>query len=305
MHEIRRKIPNLGALITFEAAMRLMSFTAASQELGVTQAAVSRRIKELESELGTTLFIRANRSVKSTPAGQILMGAVDASFSKINDAVKSIKELEETDIVTIGVSFAFAHFRLLPSLSTFHNLHPNINIRVVSQDSWTSDLDEDLDLVLRYSEGTMKGRTIIGALPDDVFPVCSPDFARQLGISSTDDIDMRQLAQLPLIEGEKNAPSWLNWSQWFARMGEPSLKIRPRLEFSNYSDAAYAAMNNDGVALGWKSLLQRPLTDGRLIALGKARLQPDGQHQLAIKDDKVGKEPFATFANWLTSAMAT
>lgn len=304
MHEIRRKIPNLGTLVAFESAARLMSFTVASQELGVTQAAVSRRIKELEANLGTALFIRANRSVKLSPAGKILLAAVDTSFVKINDAVKTIKDLEDVDTVTIGVSMAFAHFRLLPSLSAFHNLYPDIKIRVVSQDSWADGSDEDLDLILQYSQGELKGRTIIGALPDEVFPVCSPAFAENFGISLSEDIGLEQLLQLPLIEGEKNAPSWLNWAQWFARMGVPKMGVRPRLEFSNYSDAAYAAMNGDGIALGWRSLLTRPLADGRLVALRTERLRPDGQHQLALQNNKVGKEPFSTFANWLTEAMA-
>ena len=70
MPNLRRSIPSMSALATFEAAARLTSFTAAATELGVTQAAVSRQIKLLEEELNTRLFIRANRRVVLTSAGE-------------------------------------------------------------------------------------------------------------------------------------------------------------------------------------------------------------------------------------------
>lgn len=72
MHNLRRSIPSMSALATFEAAARLSGFTAAAAELGVTQAAVSRQIKLLEEELNTRLFIRANRRVVLTAAGEAL-----------------------------------------------------------------------------------------------------------------------------------------------------------------------------------------------------------------------------------------
>ena len=69
MPSLRRSIPSMSALATFEAAARLTSFTLAAAELGVTQAAVSRQIKGLEDDLNTRLFVRANRRVVLTTAG--------------------------------------------------------------------------------------------------------------------------------------------------------------------------------------------------------------------------------------------
>ena len=137
MQRLRKSIPSLGALNLFEAAARRESFTKAAAELGVTQAAVSRRVKELEALLGTALFVRANRRVHLSPAGQDLFDAVSMSFDQIAKAVDTIKSATATDIVTIGVSLAFAHFRLLPALTAFHELYPDIRIRVVSDDGWS------------------------------------------------------------------------------------------------------------------------------------------------------------------------
>ena len=66
------RIPGLSALKTLEAAGRLLSFTKAAGELGVTPAAVSHQIRELEDQLGLRLFQRTSRSMRHTPAGQML-----------------------------------------------------------------------------------------------------------------------------------------------------------------------------------------------------------------------------------------
>lgn len=303
MQRLRRMIPSLGALNAFEAAARLQSFTAAAAELGVTQAAVSRRIKELESALGTKLFIRANRRVYVNGAGQNLFEAVSGSFDAISAAVDTIRSAVAGDSVTIGASLAFAHFRLIPALTAFHERYPDIRIRVISEDVSSGGVDPTVDLELRYGKGGFDGLRIIASLPEVVFPVCSPAFAERHGIKTGQEISGEYLAQLPLIEGEQRSGKFLSWAQWFRRMDMPARRVTPRLNFSNYSDAAYAAMNGDGVAVGWGSLLQRPLTDGRLIPLGTAKFTPDGQHHLLVRKGNQNKAAVDVFADWFTQAM--
>jgi LysR family glycine cleavage system transcriptional activator len=304
MQRLRKSIPSLGALNLFEAAARRESFTKAAAELGVTQAAVSRRVKELEALLGTALFVRANRRVHLSPAGQDLFDAVSMSFDQIAKAVDTIKSATATDIVTIGVSLAFAHFRLLPALTAFHELYPDIRIRVVSDDGWSENADQSLDLELRYSAGNLADLKAIASLPELVFPVCAPHFAKKHGINPAADISAQHLATLPLIEGEQRAGQFLSWAQWFKGLGVETPTAHPRLQYSNYSDAAYAAMNGDGVAVGWGSLLQRPLSDGRLVPLGQVKVTPPGQHKLLVKNDDADKTSVRVFADWLTTTMA-
>ncbi|UWQ99469.1 LysR family transcriptional regulator [Rhodobacteraceae bacterium S2214] len=303
LRRLRRSIPSLGALNAFEAAARLQSFTAAAAELGVTQAAVSRRIKELEIALETQLFIRANRRVQANGAGLELFEAVNESFDKIAVAIDNIRSAAAVDSVTIGVSLAFAHFRLIPALTAFHTLYPDIRVRVISEDVWTHSPDQSLDLELRYGTSQFDGQTIIASLPEVVFPVCSPDFAAHHSIDPAQEITGATLAELPLIEGEQRSGRFLSWGQWFRWMGMPTTSISPRLQFSNYSDAAYAAMNGDGVAVGWGSLLQRPISDGRLVALGTARVTPPGQHHLLVKKGRSQKKSVEAFAEWFTQAL--
>jgi DNA-binding transcriptional LysR family regulator len=303
MRRLRQSIPSLGALNAFEAAARLESFTAAASELGVTQAAVSRRVKELELALGVQLFVRANRGVQLGVAGQDLFEAVSGSFDRIASVVDGIKATAAVDCVTIGVSLAFAHFRLIPALTAFHERYPDIRIRVISDDTWADTQNHLLDLELRYGDGDFTGHHVIASLPEVVFPVCAPDFVAKHGVNPNEDIPAETLAAFPLIEGGQKAGKFLSWSQWFKWLEVGTLNVQPRLQFSNYSDAAYAAMNGDGVAIGWGSLLRRPLSDGRLIALGRFRVTPPGQHHLLVKKGQKPKPSVDVFADWLVETM--
>jgi DNA-binding transcriptional LysR family regulator len=303
VRRLRQAIPSLGALNAFEVAARLESFTAAASEMGVTQAAVSRRIKELEFALGTSLFVRANRRVQLSVAGQDLFEAVSGSFERIASAIESIRSAAATDSVTIGVSLAFAHFRLIPALSAFHELYPDIRIRVISEDVFSDVVDQSLDLELRFGGGSFGHRKVIASLPEMVFPVCAPAFVERHGINPLSEIGIDFLATLPLIEGEQRTDRFVSWSQWFREQSVQTPKVNPRLQFSNYSDAAYAAMNGDGVAMGWGSLLLRPLSDGRLVPLGHVKVVPSGKHHLLIKDGQPMKPSVEVFAGWLTNSM--
>ena len=93
MPSLRRTLSSLSALATFEAAARLASFTRAAEELGVTQAAVSRQIRALETDLNTALFLRQHRRVELTRAGHLLAGAVTSGFDRIAEVIETLTDL--------------------------------------------------------------------------------------------------------------------------------------------------------------------------------------------------------------------
>src|SRR5690554_4039556 len=123
MSGIRRSVSSLGALVTFEAAARLSSFTRAAAELGVTQAAVSRQIRLLEQEFNILLFRRAHRRVVLTPAGQVLAQTLTGAFGQVTDAIDTIRRPDAGDLVTLGATLGFSHFWLLPRLPQFRMAH--------------------------------------------------------------------------------------------------------------------------------------------------------------------------------------
>src|SRR5204862_4857470 len=87
---MKRSLPPLNGLRAFEAAARHMSFTDAAEELSVTQAAISHQVRGLEQRLGLKLFVRRNRSLLLSEAGQAYLPAVRAAFDQLNEATEKL-----------------------------------------------------------------------------------------------------------------------------------------------------------------------------------------------------------------------
>ncbi|WOI56637.1 LysR substrate-binding domain-containing protein [Palleronia sp. LCG004] len=280
MHRLRRKIPSLSALISFEAAARCESFTRAADELGVSQAAVSRRIKTLEDEIGVALFTRANRHAYLTEEGARLYAAVIGAFDGLADAVEAT-QAPRVDL-TVAVSVAFGHFRLLPALSAFRESAPSLGLRVISEDIWNAPRDRQIDVAVRYGRPPFAGMTVVGSLREAIVPVCAPDLARQLaGITFA---ELAGQGRAALIDSDAPEPSWLDWTRFLKRSGWSGPMASPRLRFSSYSDSVFAAINGQGVALGWTGLLERPLSDGRLEPLDLPALWPEERQYIVVPD---------------------
>ena len=295
MHRLRRSLPSLTALIAFDAAARSGSFTRAASELGVTQAAVSRRIGALEQEIGHALFDRRNRRVVLTDAGQDLFTAVRAAFDELSDTVDALRAPRRR--LTVAVSVAFGHFRLLPLLASYRDLAPDIDLRVISEDAWLAPEDRQIDLAVRYGKPPFRGMQVVGYIQDTVIPVCAPAFAERLGALTLADLARR--ADVPKIDSASPEPSWLNWAGWLHLSGWREKADAAKLHFSSYSDAAYAAMSGEGVALGWTHILERPLADGRLAPLGLPALTPKERHYILVPNHRQPTPHVEAFASWL------
>ncbi len=278
MHRLRRKIPSLTALMAFEASARCESFTRAAEELGVSQAAVSRRIKVLETEIGRPLFSRAQRQAQLTEEGMRLFAAVTGAFDALADTVDVI-QAPRIDL-TVAVSVAFGHFRLLPALSAFREIAPSLGLRVISEDVWNAPRDRQIDVAVRYGRPPFAGMRVVGSLREAIVPVCAPDVARALsGITLS---ELAQQSRVSLIDSDAPEPSWLDWSRWLRQSGWSGPPASSLLRLSSYSDSVFAAMNGQGVALGWTGLLERPLNDGRLEALDLPPLWPEERHYIVV-----------------------
>ncbi|WP_323037500.1 LysR substrate-binding domain-containing protein [Pararhodobacter sp.] len=294
MAGFRGAVSSLSALATFEAAARLVGFTRAAEELGVTQAAVSRQIKLLETELNTPLFIRGHRKVELTPAGLMLARALTGAFDQVAEAIDILRHPAAANTVTFGATLGFMHFWLLPRLPAFRAAHPEVQLRLVSQDSGFDMRRDPIDVLIHYGKVPIDGTRCLARLPDVVFPVASPRLA---GLD-------RPLDQLPLIGCEWLEPSWLSWRRWAQLAGHPPLQKANSLRFSQYTDAIYAAVGGEGVALGWRSLIAPHLQDGRLVRLGNEQVTPEESHNLLVPTTRTQGRGARKLTAWLEEAFA-
>src|SRR5258708_31002985 len=118
----------LSAIRVFEAAARLLSFTGAARELGMTQAAVSWQVKALERRLDQALFRRLPREVALTPAGERLARAASEAMAALRGAVSDISDQGE-GVLSITTMQTFAERWLAPRIGGVHVSHPKIRLR--------------------------------------------------------------------------------------------------------------------------------------------------------------------------------
>lgn len=300
MPSLRRSLASLPALVTFEAAARLESFTRAAAELGVTQAAVSRQIRALEEDLGSALFQRSHRRVELTRAGQRLAAAVGRGLADIADAVEDIRRAGSGQDVAIGATLAFSHFWLLPRLSDFRRRNPAVQLRLLAQDNpfhWRRD---HVQIVIRYGRPPFPGDRVMASMGDSVFPVCSPDFLARHGQPASD----AALFDLPLIASDWIDPTWPSWTSWAGAAGLGRIQPVPALRFTHYIDTVHAAMNGEGVAMGWGKLLSRPMAGGSLVRLGRLCVTPEEGYHLTVPEGAPPGPAAQKVIDWFAAAFA-
>lgn len=275
---IRHELPSLNALLVLEAAARHRSFTAAAQELRVTQAAISRQVAALERNLQIRLFVRRHRSIEPTPSCLQLASTLTTSFANIADSVNQVRASTRQNLVTIGATLAFSSVWLLPRLSEFRRRHPTAQIRVISQDARIFLSGGDVDVVVRYGIAPFDDGVVCASRADQVFPVCSPEYAEHL--RSLDG--GLQSALCELIGQDVSDRSWLGWADWFEAAGLPPRRAQPGLRLSNYSEALQVARDGHGVALGWGVLVEPLLQDGLLVRWGDTTVTAPGCYHIVV-----------------------
>ena len=134
MQELWKLVSSPRHLLVFEAAARCLSFTLAARELSVSQPAVSLSIRQLESSLGTPLFIRGHRTLALTHAGARLFSDVSMGFDRILTSAQSLHDRAQRDHVTLSASSAFANYWMVPRLAQLHSAFPDIDLRLQTSD---------------------------------------------------------------------------------------------------------------------------------------------------------------------------
>ena len=162
---------NLNWLRSFEAAARLLSFTAASHELGLTQTAISQHIKALEVQLGDRLFIRRPKSLQLTDSGMAYLLSVRQALETIEMSTTGLFGPRQTSTITVRASMAFIVW-LSSRLGTFLQTHPDIGVKLVTS-LWKGPADQrpvDVEIVLAPNDQT---RPDLEKLSDEaIVPVC-------------------------------------------------------------------------------------------------------------------------------------
>src|SRR6516162_11176481 len=254
---VRRSLPQLNALRSFEAAARHQSFTRAADELCVTQGAVSHQVKALEAELGLKLFNRGLRGLAITEPGRNYLAAVQDAFDRIALGTDRLLQRQQAGIVTVSTSPDFAAKWLVSRLGRFSEAHPEIELKISATMHHADFAREDVDLAIRHGDGNWPGLNAVNLTAEELFPVCSPKLVTSRGgIREPEDV-----LRFPLLHLDDR----FDWSRWLEAAGAPSEGLLHGPILNHASMLIDAAIDGQGIALARTMLAANDLITGRLV----------------------------------------
>jgi LysR family transcriptional regulator, glycine cleavage system transcriptional activator len=291
-------IPALDFFRGFEAAARHLSFTRAAEELFVTQSAISRQIQALEERLGVALFLRRNRGLALTEAGQQMYRAADIALRTLREAADRIAPGTTQKLVTVTSSMAFCSLWLIPRLSGFRRMHPDVDVRI-SANNQLLDLDrERIDVAVRYCPARVAPAGSVRLFGEEILPVCSPALLRDRSRPLKSVADLRRHVLLHFDDPERAAP-WLSWNVWLETAGSPDLRPAGALRFNHYDQVISAAIGGQGVAIGRRPLVRTLLDEGVLATPFMLGAVTDRAYFIVRTVATAGRAEVDDFVQWL------
>lgn len=228
---------SLNSLRAFESAARHLSFTSAANELGVTQGAVSHQVKALEDRLGVKLFRRTPRGLAVTDEGLALFPTLNDAFERMTRLIVRFDHGLQREVLTISVVGTFALGWLLPRIARFEQLHPFVDLRLLTNNNRVDVAGESLDYAIRFGDGAWGGLEATHLMNVSLSPLCAPALSDQLLTPA----DLHRMTLLRSYRGQ-------DWLTWLAAAGLNDLRLRGPM-FDSSALMAQAAMQSYGVAI--------------------------------------------------------
>ncbi len=309
----RPRIPTrplaVGHLRAFEAVARMLNFSAAAQELALTQPAISRQIKSLEEELGLALFQRGTRRVELTHAGGQLLAVVAPQLVELDRRVRQLRADAGRQVINLTTFASFASLWLLPRLEPFQQAHPAVDIRISASDG-VQDLDASgFDVALSYHLSPPPGEGVERLFGEVLAPVHSP--ARQARIDAGELPPLRQpadLAEHTLAEEDDNRPTsqLAQWRPWFEAQGLGDLQPRRWLLLNYTHQQVQATLAGNALTLARLPLVYEQLARGELIeTFGPAqRHRTPSSYWMRLARSATQRPEVLQFCAWLREEAA-
>lgn len=279
---------HLVGLFAFHLVARSGNFTSAARTLGISQSAVSQRIKTLELELGVVLFTREHRGVALTNEGLRLLSVIQPAMDKMGASVNTLLERKSRPRVRISADFAFSTFWLLPRLYQLRSdLGDEIEIQILASQTAPDDSDDcDISIHVQSLSGMTSEDILL--IEERVAAVCSPGFVEEHGaILEPSDLLEAQLLSL----SKPPSAEWMTWQSWFDSLGITGERSRNLHSFNNYDMVAQGALAGHGVALGWLGLIDDLLESGKLVQVTDAIVVSDAGYILSQTQTSMSKGP--------------
>ncbi|WP_170574919.1 LysR substrate-binding domain-containing protein [Ruegeria atlantica] len=286
-------LPSISTLKCFASAARHQSFTDAALELGMTQSAVSKKIKELEQNLGVPLFQRVGRGVSLTPAGQNLARDISRNLDQLENSVqKAVSAGAGKSALSIATLPTFANLWLIPRLPEFQTQYPDIQVNLSTRLEPFEFDREPFDLAFHYGLDNWPGMKMLRLFGETMVPVCTQTFFDAHNLS-----DHQNLLQAPLLHLQSR-PSV--WSEWMAEARLASALRHSGQVFDQYSMIISAALSSLGAAILPIRMIERELDLGQLRQIEGPVLSMEKSYFL-VRPFRASNKAADVFEQWVQS----
>ncbi len=291
------RLPSTTALLCFETAARLGSFTRAGRELQLTQAAVSRQVIGLESRLDVPLFERRPGALVLTEAGRAFLAEVGPALERLERAAASASVLKgRGGRLRLSVASSLCNYWLIPRLPAFTRQHPEITLDMATRIGPADLGGGRLDASLEFGDGRRSDAVCTLVMPLELRPVASPAWVERHG--------RRLSARTPAAALIHQTTVPEAWPGWLAAAG---LQLAPGPGGPRHDQLAmalHAALAGLGVALLPGFMSDDAVAAGRLLPLSSRSWRAQRAYHLAVPHSAVPMPAVGTFTRWLL-AMAT
>lgn len=286
------RLPPVNTLRLFEAAARLGSFKLAADEIHITPSAISHGIQTLENWLGTELFHRGPRGLTLTPAGEAYAPEVQAALSILATATERLPGRRATGVLSVSSAPTFANRWLLPRLSRFTELYPDIRVTIDTSRHYVDFSTAGIDLAIRRGTAPKSGESWIQLVPEMVVPVCSPSLRQSIPV----DDEVELLGHAPLIHVTTVRE---DWRSWFEARGIAPPSNERAIRVDTIQLAAEGAMRGLGIAMGRKPLIDEYLVQGSLLEIAGPAIPADTSYWLVGTQLAFDRPETKLFRAWI------
>jgi len=290
-------LPSLRGLIAFEATVRLGSMTAAASEMHTTQPTISQRIRALEENVGCPLFDRRGGRLSLNARGEAFYEELVPGLARLCGAVVDLRRRtrEPSPVVSIAAGAGFTHMWLRPRLKRLEQTFPDRSFRLLPIDRDEAPEMQKADIALRFGPPQRDDLADTLVVPENAFPVCSPEYAREHNLGA--ELDAEALKRITLLHLDMRDPRWLDWASWCKLAHLPPPPLEKAFPYNNFPLLLNAVISHQGVALGWSHVIQDMLASGQLVALGPHVTRKSHGYRLSVRNPRSAM--IAPVVDWL------
>jgi LysR family glycine cleavage system transcriptional activator len=288
------RLPPLTAIRAFEAAGRHENFSRAADELGMTQAAISYQIRQLEDRVGKPLFVREKGRVRLSDSGRRLLPTLTSGFSAIADAFDALRE-EDEDGLSINTSVSIGATWLSLRIGRFQLRHPDIAVKISLANEVIDFALGGVDAAIRVGRGQWDGLKADFLFCQHFTPICAPAFLEANRIEDPAD----------LLRVDRLAPNDPLWAGWFAAagIGTPP-ESRRGMVLDSQLQEANAMHGGFGIAMMTPLFWRADLESGRLVQPFETLYLPGTAQYLVHPASRVGVRKIERFREWIRTELA-